>query len=134
MCSCTCCLLVLLIPGFRGRYMVVLRLGGVYADVDTQCRQPLNSVIQPRDTLVVSWENDFPTAEEARRRAYVRKRQVCCSFPVLPPLCLASAWLHPPGFLLWHSGRLHRREPSNVQCWPCSAALSSSLRCLACCG
>ena len=57
--------------------MVVLRLGGVYADVDTECRQPLSNIIQPRDTLVVGWENEFPTAEIAHKRSYVRKRQVC---------------------------------------------------------
>lgn len=56
--------------------MVVLRLGGVYADVDTECKLPLNDLILPHDTLVVSWENEFSTAEEARQRKYVRKRQV----------------------------------------------------------
>ena len=56
--------------------MVVLRLGGVYADVDTECRKPLDQLILPYDTMVVSWENEFPTAEEASRRQYVRKRQV----------------------------------------------------------
>ena len=59
------------------RYMVVLRLGGVYADIDCECMQPFNQLIRPRDTMVVSWENEFSTAEEARRRDYVRKRQVC---------------------------------------------------------
>ena len=58
------------------RYMVVLRLGGVYADIDCECLQPFNQLIRPRDTMVVAWENEFSTAEEARRRAYVRKRQV----------------------------------------------------------
>ncbi|CAL8471301.1 g10843 [Coccomyxa elongata] len=58
------------------RYMVVLRMGGVYADIDTECRKPLNNVILPRDTLVVGWENEFSTAEEAQSRKYVRKRQV----------------------------------------------------------
>jgi mannosyltransferase OCH1-like enzyme len=56
--------------------MVVLRLGGVYADIDTECRQPLNGLLRARDTLVVSWENEFESAEEANRRKYVRKRQV----------------------------------------------------------
>ena len=56
--------------------MVVLRLGGVYADVDTECKLPLNEIILPKDTLIVSWENEFSTAEEARQRKYVRKRQV----------------------------------------------------------
>lgn len=56
--------------------MIVLRMGGVYADIDTECRKPLNNLILPRDTLVVSWENEFSTAEEASSRKYVRKRQV----------------------------------------------------------
>lgn len=56
--------------------MVVLRLGGVYADIDTECRQPLSNLLRARDTLVVSWENEFETAVEANRRKYVRKRQV----------------------------------------------------------
>ena len=55
---------------------MVLRLGGVYADVDTECKAPLNDLIKPRDTLVVGWENEFSTAEEAHQRKYVRKRQV----------------------------------------------------------
>ena len=58
------------------RYMVVLRSGGVYADMDVECRKPLNSLIMPRDTLIVGWENEFSSAEEARNRNYVRKRQV----------------------------------------------------------
>ena len=62
--------------------MVVLRMGGVYADVDTECRRPLNSLILPRDTLLVGWENEFPSTEEARGRKYVRARQVGV------PLCL----------------------------------------------
>lgn len=56
--------------------MVVLRSGGVYADIDVECRKPLNSLIVPRDTLIVGWENEFSSAEEARSRKYVRKRQV----------------------------------------------------------
>ena len=63
------------------RYMVVLRLGGVYADVDTECKKPLDQLIQPRDTMIVSWENEFSTAEEAGLRQYVRKRQVSSKVP-----------------------------------------------------
>lgn len=58
------------------RYMVVLRYGGVYADLDTECRQPMDALIQPRDTLVACWENEFSTAAEAERRNYVRPRQI----------------------------------------------------------
>ena len=56
--------------------MVVLRLGGLYADIDCECMQPFNQLVRPKDTMVVAWENEFSTAEEASRRAYVRKRQV----------------------------------------------------------
>lgn len=63
--------------------MIVLRLGGVYADVDTECKLPLNDLILPRDTLIVGWENEFSTAEEARHRTYVRKRQVDALKPFL---------------------------------------------------
>lgn len=45
--------------------MVILRVGGVYADIDTECKQPLDAVIRSRDTLVVGWENDFPSAQKA---------------------------------------------------------------------
>lgn len=67
---------------------MILRLGGVYADVDTECMSPLNDLILPRDTLVVSWENEFSTAEEARQRAYVRKRQVL----ILPDFDSKTLW------------------------------------------
>lgn len=58
------------------RYLVVLRLGGLYADIDTECRRPMDDIIQPRDTMVVGWENEFSTLEEAGKRHYVRTRQV----------------------------------------------------------
>ena len=43
------------------RYMVILKYGGVYSDIDTECRQPLSSIIKARDTMVVGWENEFAT-------------------------------------------------------------------------
>jgi mannosyltransferase OCH1-like enzyme len=55
---------------------VVLRLGGVYADLDTECRKPLSDLIQPRDTLVAGWENEFAVPVDAEKRHYVRSRQV----------------------------------------------------------
>ena len=58
------------------RYMVVLRLGGVYADIDTECKQPLNDLILPRDTLIVGTENEFGSIEHAKFRSYARERQV----------------------------------------------------------
>ena len=47
------------------RYLVVLRLGGAYADGDTECRAALDGVLRSRDTLVVGWEADQPSPEAA---------------------------------------------------------------------
>ena len=47
------------------RYMVVLRAGGVYADIDTECKQPLDTIVRSRDTLIVGWESEFPDAQKA---------------------------------------------------------------------
>ena len=58
------------------RYMVVLRMGGLYADVDTECRRAMDDIIKPRDTLLVGWENEFATPEIAAHRNYARTRQV----------------------------------------------------------
>ena len=52
---------------------MVLRVGGVYADVDTECRKPLSGLIRARDTLVVAWEGAVVGADEDRRP--VRRRQ-----------------------------------------------------------
>ncbi len=62
----------------RRRYMVILRYGGVYADVDVECRKPLDDVIRPTDTLVVGWEVEVSSDERARQMTYIRKRQVGC--------------------------------------------------------
>jgi hypothetical protein len=76
------------------RYMVVLRLGGVYADIDVECRQPLDKVIRPTDTMVVGWESEVPTDAQAYKRHFARKRQVLQWFfaaapghPVLRQIC-----------------------------------------------
>ncbi|GLC37790.1 hypothetical protein PLESTB_001477000 [Pleodorina starrii] len=76
------------------RYMVILRLGGVYADIDVELRQPLDSVIGPTDTLVVGWEAEVATDAEAFKRHFVRNRQVLQWFfaaapghPVLRAAC-----------------------------------------------
>lgn len=58
------------------RYLVVLRYGGVYADVDTESRMSMESVIEPGDSLVVGWEAEFPSGVEAFERHFVRMRQV----------------------------------------------------------
>eukprot|EP00976_Prorocentrum_cordatum_P094281 1189728-Prorocentrum_minimum.AAC.1 len=58
------------------RYMVVLRHGGVYADIDTECRVPIDNYLLPSDAFVVGWENEFATDEAAYARHFVRRRQV----------------------------------------------------------
>ncbi|GMH40318.1 hypothetical protein BSKO_08222 [Bryopsis sp. KO-2023] len=58
------------------RYMVILRYGGVYADIDTESIAPLDSVIRSGDRLVAGWEAEVATSEEAFNRHFVRKRQV----------------------------------------------------------
>lgn len=58
------------------RYMVVLLHGGMYADMDTECKRPLDSVIRSRDRMVVGWELEFSSSEQAARRSYARTRQV----------------------------------------------------------
>jgi hypothetical protein len=57
------------------RVLVLLRLGGVYADADAACVAPLDGLLTAEDTLVVGWENAFATAEQAHARHYVRQRQ-----------------------------------------------------------
>jgi len=54
---------------------VVLRVGGVYADVDTECRKPLSGLIRPHDTLVVSWESARGGADGAAGAQGGRGRQ-----------------------------------------------------------
>lgn len=58
------------------RYMVILHSGGVYADVDAECKQPLDSVLHSKDTLVAGWDNDFADAQAALEAGYVRMRQL----------------------------------------------------------
>ena len=58
------------------RYLIVLHTGGGDADIDTECRQPMDSYLRSTDTLVVGWENEFRTDEMAYSRHFVRRRQV----------------------------------------------------------
>ncbi len=55
---------------------MILRMGGVYADIDVELRQPLDSVVKPTDTMVVGWEAEVPDDAAAFKRHFVRKRQV----------------------------------------------------------
>lgn len=56
--------------------MVLLRHGGVYADIDTECRLPVDSLLKAEDTMVVGWENEWPSQAVAFDHHYVRRRQV----------------------------------------------------------
>jgi hypothetical protein len=74
--------------------MVVLRLGGAYADIDAECRQPLDSIIQPADTLLVGWDTEVSNATSAAATGLARQRLVANWFfvaaaghPVLRELC-----------------------------------------------
>ena len=58
------------------RYLVILRYGGVYADIDVKCQKPLEALIRPTDTMVVGWEVEAPTDEAALAMGLVRRRQV----------------------------------------------------------
>lgn len=46
-------------------YMVILRHGGVYADVDAECRRPLDALLLSKDTLVAGWDNEWANATAA---------------------------------------------------------------------
>lgn len=48
--------------------MVLLKHGGLYTDVDTECKQPMDQLVLPRDSLIVGLEQDFPSWEAAYRR------------------------------------------------------------------
>lgn len=58
------------------RYLIVLRYGGVYADVDTECGRPLDDFILASDSLVVGWEDEYATPELAVQFRFARQRQL----------------------------------------------------------
>ena len=47
------------------RYLVVLHHGGIYADTDVECRQPLDSWIDVDATFIAGVENEFVNAAQA---------------------------------------------------------------------
>jgi mannosyltransferase OCH1-like enzyme len=74
--------------------MVVLRMGGAYADIDTEARRPLDAVIAPADTLVAGWDAEVASPTAAARRLMARRRQLLPWFfaaapghPALRELC-----------------------------------------------
>jgi len=56
--------------------MVVLRYGGIYADVDTECGSPLDETILPDDTFLAGWEDEHKTADAAADYKFARQRQL----------------------------------------------------------
>lgn len=73
---------------------MVLRLGGAYADIDAECRQPLDSIIKPADTLLVGWDTEVTDASSAAATGLSRQRLVANWFfvaaaghPVLREVC-----------------------------------------------
>eukprot|EP00775_Hariotina_reticulata_P008242 gene8242-8432_t len=76
------------------KYMLILRLGGVYADIDVECKQPLDPIIQPSDTLLSGWDTELVQPQLAAQQGFPRQRQVASWFfaaapghPVLRQLC-----------------------------------------------
>lgn len=72
------------------RYLVLCRLGGVYADSDVMAARPISQWAQDAG-LLVGIENVFTTPEEARRRSYSRQVQMVqwsiASRPGHPVVC-----------------------------------------------
>ena len=58
------------------RYMIIYKYGGVYTDIDTECRTPLDEVLLPTDTMVVGWEYESESQLSALDHHYVRQNQV----------------------------------------------------------
>ena len=54
----------------------MLRYGGVYADVDTECGSPLDNIILPDDTFLAGWEDEYATADAALDYKFSRQRQL----------------------------------------------------------
>ena len=55
--------------------MVILRHGGVWADADAECRQPLDALLRSKDTLVAGWDNEFAEPRAALEAGCARR---CC--------------------------------------------------------
>ena len=58
------------------RYLVLLKHGGVYADLDTECTRPLDGFIQPEDDVIVGMESMSPSSEYAFKHHFVRSIQM----------------------------------------------------------
>ena len=62
--------------GWYCRYMVILRYGGVYADVDTECGSPLDDIILSDDTFLAGWEDEYASVDAAVDFKFSRQRQL----------------------------------------------------------
>ena len=58
------------------RYLIIYKFGGVYTDIDTECKAPLDDILMPTDTMVVGWEHDSSSSAMALKDHYVRTMQV----------------------------------------------------------
>lgn len=77
------------LPALPARsYMVILRHGGVYADVESECRQSLDALLHSKDTLVAGWDNEWANATAALEAGWVLVLH-CAS----PLVVKCSAWL-----------------------------------------
>ena len=55
----------------------MLKYGGFYADLDTECRVPLDQYLADgTPSLVVGIENEFDSLDAAFARSYARQRQL----------------------------------------------------------
>ena len=50
--------------------------GGIYADADVWCVRPMARLLRPADTLVVTWEGAWSSAEETAATLFERQAQV----------------------------------------------------------
>lgn len=57
-------------------YLVLLRLGGVFADAHTECRRSFDSLLRPSDTLLAGWDSEAPDRAQAAKKGMFRTRQV----------------------------------------------------------
>ena len=75
--------------------MVILRHGGVYADVDTECGSPLDDIILPDDTFLAGWEDEYASVDAAIYFKFSRQRQllqwVFAATPGHPALLVSPA-------------------------------------------
>ena len=61
------------------RYMVVLRYGGVYADIDVECRRPLDPLVSPRTLIIgAQREREWRGAERCHATRLTQRAKLAC--------------------------------------------------------